>query len=165
MATMGWDFGLEKTDACFKRKYRWLLKIPDISATGIETLPPTKAARPSITYKTLEAQHMQETIYFPGKPDWKPLNLTLFDLRKNENKVWTWIKDTYPADASKGRAPKYKKQGTLEMYDGCGNTIEQWILENMFIESVDFGDLDHSVSDIVYIDVTLRYDRARLSIF
>lgn len=165
MAKMSWDFGLEKTDACFKRKYRWLLKIPEISATGIDTLPPTKSARPSITFKTLEAQHMQETIYFPGKPDWKPLNLTLFDLRKNENPIWTWIKLTYPADASKGRDPKYKKQGVLEMYDGCGNLVEQWELSNMFIESADFGDLDHSVSDVTYIDVTLRYDRARLSVF
>lgn len=165
MAKMSWDFGLEKTDACFKRKYRWLLKIPEISATGIDTLPPTKSARPSITFKTLEAQHMQETIYFPGKPDWKPLNLTLFDLRKNENPIWTWIKLTYPAETSKGRDPKYKKQGQLEMYDGCGNLIEQWKLANMFIESVDFGDLDHSVSDIAYIDVTLRYDRANLSVF
>ena len=165
MAKMSWDFGLEKTDACFKRKYRWLLKIPEVSATGIETLPPTKSARPSITFKTLEAQHMQETIYFPGKPDWKPLNLTLFDLRKNENPIWTWIKLTYPAEDSKGRAPKYKKQGLLEMYDGCGTTIEQWRLDNMFIESADFGDLDHSVSDVTYIDVTLRYDRAVLTIF
>jgi len=157
---MGFDFGLEKADACFKRKNRWLLKIPDVSATGVDTLPPTKSARPSLTYKTIEAQHMQETIYFPAKPEWKPITLTLFDLKKNENPIITWIKLIYPAEATKGRGEGYKKDATLELYDGCGEVIEKWVFENTFIENVEFGELDHSDAGVIYIDLTLRYDRA-----
>lgn len=161
---MGFDFGLEKADCCFKRKNRWLLKIPEVSATGIETLPPTKSARPSLNFKTVEAQHMQETIYFPAKGDWKPINLTLFDLKKNKNPVWEWIKLIYPAEDSIGRGENYKKDATLELYDGCGNVIEMWIFENTFIENAEFSDLDHGDAAIMYMDITLRYDRAYFEI-
>lgn len=54
----------------------------------------------------------------------------------------------------------FKKEGKLELYDGCGEVIERWIFENMYIESADFGDLDHSDSGVVYVDLTIRYDRA-----
>ena len=161
---MGFDFGLEKTDACFKRKHRWLLKIPDVSATGIDTLPPNKSARPSLSFKSLEAQHMQETIYFPAKGDWKPINLTLFDLKKNKNPVWEWIKLIYPAEDSIGRGEDYKKDATLELYDGCGEVIEKWIFENVYIENAEFGDLDHGDASVIYMDITLRYDRAYFEI-
>lgn len=162
--TMGFDFGLESPLCCFKRKYRWLLKIPEISATGVETLPPTRAARPSLTFKTLEAQHMHETIYFPAKPDWKPITLTLFDIKKNVNPVIKWIKELYSVDNKdviyKYATNGFKKDAEIEMYDGCGEIIEKWVLENVFIESAEFGELDHSDSAILYIDLSLRYDRA-----
>jgi hypothetical protein len=50
---MSFDFGLDKTTACFKRKYRWLLKIDGVSAEGIDALPPTKSGRPNLTFKSI----------------------------------------------------------------------------------------------------------------
>jgi hypothetical protein len=161
---MSFDFGLDKTTACFKRKYRWLLKIDGVSAEGIDALPPTKAGRPSLTFKSMEAQHFHETIYFPGKPDWKPINLTLFDLKKNKHPVIEWINEYYEVNSSgvtlKTATNGFKKQGKLELYDGCGEIIEKWIFENMYPETIEFGELDHSDSNIIYVDISLRYDRA-----
>lgn len=161
---MSFAYGLEKTDACFKRKYRWLLKIEGVSAKGINALPPTKSGRPSLTFKSIEAQHLHETIYFPGKPDWKPVNLTLFDLKKNNHPVLDWVKKYYEVSESAVNlltaTNGFKKQGELELYDGCGEIIEKWVFENMYPETIDFGELDHSDSAIVYVDLTLRYDRA-----
>lgn len=167
---MGWDYGdgaLNDPKVCFKRKNRWIFKIENVSAEGSPCLPPFKGSRPGLTFKEMDAQHLNETIYFPSKPDWKPINLSLYDIKKKSNPVMNWIKKSYEVTST---ASIWKpsssgfKIGTcfLELYDGCGETIEKWVLENVWPNSIEFGDLDMSSSDVVTIDLTLRYDRAYL---
>jgi hypothetical protein len=84
---MGWDYGdgaLNDPKVCFKRKNRWVFKIPNVSAQGSPCLPPFKGGRPGLTFKEMDAQHLNETIYFPSKPDWKPINLSLYEKNKIE---------------------------------------------------------------------------------
>jgi hypothetical protein len=179
---MGWDYGdggLNDANVCFKRKNRWMFKIRGVSAlpetAGSPCLPPLKGGRPSINFKEMEAQHLNETVYFPGKPEWKPINLSLYDLKKNKNVVMEWIKNIYNpdlgiwrpscTDSSVKSSFKFKiPECELELYDGCGNTIERWILENVWPQSVEFGELDMSSSEVVTIDLQLRYDRAYTNI-
>lgn len=162
--SMGFNFGLERDDSCLKRKFRWLLSIPEISADDpIKTLPPLKSARPNISFKEVEVQHINESIFFPVKPEWKPINLVLYDLKKNQNPIFDWLKKIY--DPEKGKwGPSintgFKKRATLKLYDGCGELIESWIYDNVWPQAVEFGDLDMGNSEIVMIDVTLRFDRA-----
>jgi hypothetical protein len=161
---MGLDYGLEKNEVCYGRKFRWLLKIDDVSATGINSLPPEKSARPNLSFKEMEAQHLTETVYYPSKPDWKPINLVLYDLKKNKNPVMEWIKKIYDPNGDGTWNPSgdndFKKKATLEMYNGCGDTIEKWVYENAWPQAVEFGDLDMGSEEVVKIDITLRYDRA-----
>jgi hypothetical protein len=168
--TMGLAFGLQTL--CFPRKFRWLFTIKGISADegSAESLPPMKGARPSINFKEIDSEHLSETIYFPGKPDWKPITLTLYDLKKNKNPVFEWLKKFYdPCSDSTtinystsltGDDNGFKRDATLELYDGCGHVIETWTFENVWPQSIEFGDLDMASSDVVTVDVTLRYDRA-----
>lgn len=167
---MGFDFGLDDPNVCFKRKHRWLLVIEGVSAddssTGVNSLPPSKSARPNISFKELEAQHLNETVYFPGKPEWKPVSLTLYESRNGQNPVFTWLKDVY--DPQQGTyvpsCDKFKKPNArLELYDGCGGILETWVYESIWPQSVEFGDLDMTTSDLVICEVTLRYDRAYIS--
>ena len=165
--SMGFNFGLEKPEACFARKHRWLLKIEGISANGVNSLPPMKSARPNISFKEMEAQHLNETVFFPGKPDWKPINLTLYEIKsKQQHPVLTWLEELYnPQEGTfKSSGNGFKKEARLEMYDGCGEIIETWVYENIWPQSVEFGDLDMSSSDLVVCELTLRYDRAYVSI-
>lgn len=163
---MGFDFGLGSRDNCFKRKFRWLFKIDGISAEGVKSLPPQKSARPSLSFKTMEVQHLNETIQLPSKTDWKPINLVLYDLKRNKNPVTEWLKIIYDPNDSTGKGTwrpvgtSFRKTATLELYDGCGNVLETWVYENAWPESVEFGDLDMGNNDAVTIDITLRYDRA-----
>jgi len=162
---MGFDFGLEKETVNIKRKFRWLFKIPGISAEGTNALPPDKGARPSLSFKEIEAQHLNEIVYFPGKPDWKPINLTLYDIKKNKNEIFNWIKEMYNPEYSGdlggwADGSDFKKNATLELYDGCGQTLEQWTFENIWPNNIEWGELDMSDSQYVTIDLTLRYDRA-----
>lgn len=160
---MGFDFGLNTE--CLKRKFRWLFKIPSVSAEGVNTLPPDKGARPSLSFKEVEAQHLNEIIYYPGKPEWKPINLTLYDLKKNQNPVIDWLSEQYNTKSGRwsigyGGGGEFKKNAVLEMYDGCGEILEQWKFENVWPNNIEWGELDMSDSSYVTIDLTLRYDRA-----
>lgn len=162
---MSFDFGLEDPNACFKRKNRWLFKIEDVSADGVSSLPPSKAARPSLSFKEIEVQHLNETVYYPGKPEWKPVTLTLYDLKKNSlNPVFEWLSELYDPRSNSQYGPScngFKKpQATLELYDGCGTKIETWVFETVWPQAVEFGDLDMSTSELITCDLTLRYDRA-----
>ena len=41
--------------------------------------------------------------------------------------------------------------------------VEEWNLHNAFITSVKFGDLDYNSDDLVNIDLTIKYDYAKLT--
>lgn len=164
---MGFDYGdgsLSDKIVCFKRKYRWMFYIPDVCGEGAPLLPPSKSARPSLSFKEMDAQHITETIYYPSKPEWKPINITLYDIVKRKNPVIEWIKKVYDVSETnvKWKAGSGIKIGTcrIELYDGVGEVIETWKLENAWPNNIEFGDLDYGSSDILSVDLTLRYDRA-----
>jgi len=163
---MGLDFGLEKKTTCFKRKFRWLFKIPEISASGVQSLPPTKASRPTVSFKETPVEHLNETIYIQTKPEWKTLDLTLIDLKKTgKHPIFAWIQRQYDPCKGKWYKPpgnngQFKLTATLELYDGCGNTIETWTLENVWPQNANFDDLDMSDSSYLTCNLTLRFDRA-----
>jgi hypothetical protein len=142
------------------------MEVPDITGelTNI-LLPPEKSARPNLSFKEIEVQHLSETVYFAGKPVWKPVNLTLYDLSGSNNPVFEWIKCQYEPNTgvfrSDGRwASKWKKNVNLKLYDGCGNEMEAWIYENAWPSAVEWGSLDMADNEYVTIELTLRYDRA-----
>ena len=150
---------------CYKRKFRWLLKIDDISGDGTNVYAPEKSARPSISFKEIEAQHLNETIYFAGKPEWKPINLVLYDTKAPSNwPVFEWLKLQYDPCTGNWIAPSpntwKKSTAYLEMYNGCGDIIETWVYENIWPNAIEWGELDMANSEYATIDLTLRYDRA-----
>lgn len=168
MVNMGLDFGLESNTTCFKTKFRWLFKIPYICAYGITSLPPVKSARPQVSFKEIQAEHINETIYYPGKPDWKPLNLVVYDLKRNMHPIFSWLQLLYnPNNDLANYSPPIDKgfilKGELELYDPCGQVIESWIYDNIWPQTIDFGELAMGTSEIVTCDLTLRYARAYLN--
>ena len=173
---MGLDFGLSGTNSkVCKRKFRWLFKIQNVSAmsqsNGIQTVPPSKSARPSLTFQEMNIKHLNEDVFYPSKPDWKPVQLTLYDLKtENEHPVFQWIKKIYdPSPEGKSFwSPATENEFVLpdssicelELYDGCGNVIETWVYQNAWPQSINFGDLDMGNGEIITCDITLRYVRA-----
>lgn len=161
---------LGNANICMMRKFRWLFYITGVSDDGSSALPPDKGARPSLSFKEIEAQHLNETVYFPGKPDWKPITITLFDLKMNTNPVFMWLREVYDVcgeeeggDRAIWKAPApgvFKRDGTLKMLDGCGNIMEEWVFKNIWPNNIEWGDLDMSNNEYVTVELTLRYDRA-----
>jgi hypothetical protein len=88
--------------------------------------------------------------------------LTLYDLKKNSNPVLGWINQIYDTGTEQWNASAdgFKKDAYLELYDGTGETLESWLLVAAWPQDINFGDLDMGTSEVVTVDVTLRYDRA-----
>lgn len=168
----------KKNSLSWKRKFRWMLWIPDICDGKIDTLPPSKSARPNLSFKEIEVQHLTETIYLPGKPEWKTLDLTLYDVYNNctianncrnpkTHPIINWVNKLYEVndnDAKYLYSNNYDNKFTvpraiLYLLDGCGSICETWVYENVWLQSVDFGELNMADSDILYVDCVLRYAR------
>lgn len=175
---MGMAFGLDDPAVEVKRKFRWLFQLEGISAlddvqNGVFAMPPRQSARPSLTWKEADFQHLTETIYRPMKPDWKTINLVLFDLHRCDGKcnvVMQWLQKS-PRNTPGMYNPRTGewnpvvesgiiRDATLVLLDGCGFVIEKWVYENVYPLSIDWGELNMDLSDVVTVDLTLRYDRA-----
>lgn len=170
MVKMGLQFGLEKDAMCPKRAFRWLFKIPmiscDDSPNAVNALPPEKSARPNLSFKEMDVNHLIEDVYYPAKPDWKPISLTLFDFKKEKHPVFEWIKEVYkPKDGQFFEALRNDliKECELTLYSGCGEPMESWIFEDCWPQAINFNTLDMTSSAIVMVDITLRYARAYIT--
>jgi hypothetical protein len=177
---MGMDFGLPEpfsgNSKLCKRKNRWLFKIEGLVAdqNQINSLPPQKAERPSLSFKEMEIRHLNEHIMYPQKPDWKPINLTLYDIKTNFlHPIFDWIMKIYKPDKSGKWSPvvnpypnsnHFLRDGILELYDGCGNVIEKWTFEQCWPQNVNWQDLDMGSSEILMCELTLRYARAYVEV-
>lgn len=51
--------------------------------------------------------------------------------------------------------------GKLTLYDSVGEIIEEWGLQGLTVQSINFGDLDFSSSEATSFDLALKYRRAR----
>jgi len=166
MAKMG--IGILGSGNHCKRNFRWIFTIPDVTIEanggGVDCLPPEKAARPNIQFKETSVRHQAEDVYYPAKPDWKPVSLTLYDIDTEVHPVFGWIREFYIPKNGAIYAPNeqkfIKKFVNLGMYDGCGNLVENWVYEDAWLQSANFQTLDYGDSGIVMCDITMRYARA-----
>lgn len=167
---MGISMGISKqlggSEVALKRKFRWMMEIKEVCGDQISVLPPNKGARPSLTFKESSVQHLNEEIFFPTKTEWKPITLILYDTSGKKHPVVEWLSKIYEINKESGFKWKpsigqqFKKDAKLKLYDGCGNVMESWVMQNAWPQSVEFGDLDMGSQEIVTVSVTLRYDRA-----
>jgi hypothetical protein len=166
-------YGLEKSNVCLPRQNRWLFEIPGVAADdtpGVDALPPQRGSRPNIGFKEMEAKHLIEDMFYPAKPDWKPIQITLYDVVKTKHPVWEWLKKLYKPNEGKFLAPvmssnaqpkdKFIKVCYLKMLNGCGGVIETWVFEDAWPNNINFQTLDMGSSAFLTCDITLRYARA-----
>lgn len=173
MATLGLQMGLESGKFC-KRQHRWMFTVANIigerGEASIRALPPEKSARPSIGFKENSVRHLVEDVFYPAKPDWRPISITVFDLKKLDNPIFRWIQEFYEPqigvlfypNSFKGPNEGFIRECSLELYDGCGGVVERWIYEDAWPQSINFQSLDMTQQGIVMADITLRYARAYL---
>lgn len=165
MPKMGFHF----SDRLCKRKNRWVFTFssvigdPQGNQSNISILPLNKAKRASFNFKTMEARHLVEDIYYPARPEWRTINLTAYDIKTSKpNPILEKIKEVYDPKVGtwKTSTDGFITDAFVKLIDSCGELIEQWVFENAWIEAADFGELDYGSSEIITCDITLRYARS-----
>ena len=163
-----------------KRKFRFLATfIPPGANTNDEDSFRSYvkvANRPQLDIDETEIHFLNGITYIPGKGRWQPLSVTFYDVADAKmTPLYNWILSVYDfnkaagtSDASgSGDLPQTEKagwagSGIIEMLDGCGTVMERWTLNDVWPQSVNFGDLDYAASDESNIEVTFRFSKASI---
>jgi hypothetical protein len=161
-----------------KLKNKWRITFQDIGrlVAGHNsrnlTMQSTTVSRPQVEFEEVAIHRYNSTAYVAGKHTWSPMSLTLEDdigglaskvvkaqLETQQRLVGVDLDGRWLNTAATGS--DYKFGVKLEQLDGDEGVVETWILEGVFIQSAEFGDLDYSASEAATIQLSLRFDHAR----
>lgn len=143
-----------------KRQFRWVAAIDGIDAFTLKT-----ATRPQLAFEDTVIDYINTRFYYPGKATYEPISLTTLDpLVPSAAQKWTeWMRLVYEANTGRmGYKAFLTKTWNLRLLDPVGAVAEEWEIVNAWPQSVNFGELDYSVSDAAVITATIRYDFANL---
>ena len=143
-----------------KRQFRFLIAMDGIDAFTVKT-----ATRPQIAFEDTVIDYMNTKFYYPGKATWEPLTMTLIDplVPSASQKVMEWMRLVYEANTGRmGYKAFLAKNFNLKLLDPVGAVAEDWEIVNAWPQSINWGELDYSVSDPVNLTVTFRFDFANL---
>lgn len=158
-----------------KRNFRFQVQLG--TAAGDVLWWAKTVSTPSWDVSEVEHNFLDNKYYFPGRVTWSEVSMTLVDpisvdavARTNEILVNSGylVKDENQGtgdNASTISKDKAVNKGGLlvlqiEVLDADGTPIEVWKLNNPFIKSAKFGDLDYSSDDLRTVELTVRYDWA-----
>jgi hypothetical protein len=163
-------------EAVIKRRYRWTLQFDGTTVRGnavspIKPIFVTIAARPNLTIEETELNFLNEKDYIAAKPTWDPLNVTVLDFGNEggagaDRAIREWIKLTYvygrpESSGEMSDAVGFaRRDGTLNLYNGIGQVIEQWTMFGCWVQAANFGDLDYSSTENATVELTLRFQNA-----
>lgn len=143
-----------------KRQFRWILSLDAVDAFTLKT-----ATRPQIAFEDTVVDYINTKFYYAGKATWEPLTLTLYDplIPSAAQKTMEWLRLVYEANTGRmGYKQFYQKNFNLKLLDPVGAVAEDWEIVNAWPMSLNWGELDYSVSDPVNITMTVRFDYATL---
>ena len=171
---------LSGANTIFKRKYRWTMSLETPCGKIPETVVKV-ASRPQIDIDETEINYLHGKMWIPGKASWQTTAVTFYDILEKGGEgqndityLYKWLSTVYAFHDSDGLHQSsirgdglfkgtvgtgggYAGTATLSMYDGCGDTLETWVLGHVWPQSINFGELDYASSDEATVEVTLRY--------
>jgi hypothetical protein len=155
----------------FKRKFRWTFKVAGpshfVDANWVKL-----ASRPNLSVEETEINFLNGKMFIPGKGTWETITVTYYDLEATGgggvlNGLFQWLASVFdftdPINLFQSSKPNcYGTTCVLQMYDGCGNSMETWTLSNTWPNAINFGELDYSSSEEATIELTLRFSAVKL---
>ena len=149
-----------------RRKYRYILNIPNMEGRPAAWAYVKTANRPKLTLGTLEQHHNQEKVWHEGKTTWNDLTCTFYDVESQPDvsqQIYTWLQNTtYNIPQALPYHPTdYKKDVLLKMLKHDGSTSEQWKYCHAWPYDIDWGNLDYTAEELCEITVIFKYDRAQ----
>ena len=166
-----------------KRAHRFLLSLPNLVSPDegyqYEQYLAKMAKKPSYTINSVEHKFLGNTYYYPGTVTWNSIDVTIVNaINPDGNKLLYdaligsgYLKPdvqedvfTNPSQApgTINKADSVSALGNviIQELSGQGGLVGEWTLNNAFILSATFGDLDYASDDILNIDISMQYDWA-----
>ena len=166
-----------------RRAHRFLLTLPNLASVDeafrFEQYLAQKVTKPAYQVSDVQHKFLGNTYYYPGTVTWQPVSVTIVNaVSPDGNKILYdalvgsgYLKPNVQEDVffNPAQAPrtvnKFDATNALgsviiEELNGQGGLIGTWTLNNAFITSATFGNLDYDVDGILNIDINFRYDWA-----
>lgn len=154
-----------------KRNFRFLVQLGNDVVWWAKTVKV-----PSYDVAEVEHNFLDNKFYFPGRVSWTDVSMTLVDpvspdavkktneyvIGANPNNPNYKVKQESDTETTVSKAKAVAALGsvTIMVLDADGDSIETWTLQNAWIKSVSYGDLDYSSDDLRTIELSIRYDWA-----
>ncbi len=153
-----------------KRNFRWKVEITGLAADSIIWWAKT-VTTPSFDVSEVEHNYLDNKFYFPGRVSWNDVSLTLVDpisvdAVAKTNQLLTGQGYVVPQDPndnitmSKNKGTAALQKVIITIFNAEGVDIETWTLNQVFIKSAKYGDLDYSNDDLRTVEIGLKYDWA-----
>lgn len=141
------------------KKNRFLLRFP--SDLGIQEWWVTTASRPTITQNIVDIPFLNTSTYVVGRYTWDKISVTMRDPigPSASQAMMEWVRlESESVTGRQGYAIGYKRDVEMEMLDPNGVTVSKWILKNVMLGNVNFGDLSYSDDALATITVDMQPD-------
>lgn len=135
------------------KKFQWSFELYDKTnnETICEEIFVKIDKRPNISIQEMN------TKWIPMKNSWESMVITFIDI--NDAKLinlYKWVKESYGIDGQQNLNTNSDVDGKLKLHDSFGNMLEEWTLRKVFVEALNFGDLDFAATN-PFIELTIRY--------
>jgi hypothetical protein len=176
-----------------KRKFRFTVHFSGMGAGGGDLVYMAKSAtKPSYTIEGTSHKFLNHEFKFPNIVSWQDVNVSFidavdpnvgsrfYDALLNTGYMLPSTLDKFKGGVTKLHAAQSIGQVTIRQLDGGDvtglasdgvgavqlnpNVVDEWVLINAWITSLKFGEgLDYTSTDLVTVDLTLKYDFAQYS--
>ena len=157
-----WTTGLEPVS-----KYRFKVQFAGVGGETGDWWWAKAVTKPSYDINASEYQLINHKFKYPGVLTWQDITITMYDVGAKASGLMKYLGDIgYNNPLSDGSGIQKKQEVgdcTIKQLDSSGAIIENWVLSNCVIKTINFGDLDYSDDEFVELQLTIMYDWATLS--
>ena len=154
-----------------KRQYRFIAEF----GVGDCSWMVKNVSKPSLSLSEASHEYLNHTFYYPGRASWNSISCTLVDPVSPDAAatMLSIIRDAgYKPPATTSDLETVSKKGSIEalghvrirQIDAEGAAIEEWVLQNAWLKSVDLSGLDYGGDSLSEVTIEIRYDFASLEI-
>jgi len=157
-----------------KRAYRFLVTLSEFD--GGATWYAKSATKPKFTVTSTPHKYINHTFHYPGRVEWETVSIVIVDpvdpnAARQAAELLKASGYNIPGSADAKITTINKKDaveamGRVEITqigESDDDVLEQWVLNNAWVEAINFSDLDYETDDLSTIEFTIRYDWAELT--
>jgi len=156
-------------------KHKWALTFQNMAGDSEPLrLNAISADRPKLQFEEVVLDRYNSKAYIAGKYVFETINVTFEDdlnggvtaalqaqIEAQQNLIGL---TSSPRLASAAAGQDYKFAIKMDLLDGNTDIVESWSLEGVWIQNVDYTDLDYATTESVKCTATFRFDHARQNI-